>query len=216
MEKLGKHPVTAKVSLRTRERLTEELKAQKEHRAVLAGDERWSVEGLNRDEAARVRAAWRRELTRLRQGGELLDTVDSLAVHGIERELRARGWWERRWPAVPGEALDPGRWPGSREGGYPKAVPLRLPQPLARKVYAACWHTSARAITALREWRDHNPGLSLPRWLLTEDGAVQELTGPLREYAELARQVTTVGEVWRGGLEHGIAAGTELRMRFAN
>ncbi|ORT54223.1 hypothetical protein [Streptomyces sp. CB03238] len=216
MDKLGKQPVTAKVSLLTRERLTEEIAAQKERRVVLAGDERWSVAGLSRREAAQVRAAWRRELARLRQAGELLDTIDVLAIHGIELELRARGWWDRRWPAVPDEAMDPGRWPGSRDGGYPKGVPLRLPQPLARKVYAACWHTSAKSIAALRDWRDQNPGIVPPRWLVTEDWTTRELAGPLREYVELAWQVTTVGDVWRGGLWRGIEAGAALRSQVAN
>ncbi|MFF4741318.1 hypothetical protein ACFY2W_36355 [Streptomyces sp. NPDC001262] len=212
MDKLGKKAVTAKVSLATRERLTEEIKAQKKYRTELAGDERWSVSGLSRQEAAAVRAAWRRELARLRQAGELLDTIDVLAIHGIELELRARGWWDRRWPAVPEEAMDPGRWPGSRDGGYPKSVPLRLPQPLARRVYAACWHTSVKSIEALRAWRDRNPGVVPPRYL----PSLEDLEGPLEEYARLAGQVTTVGDVWRGGLERGIQAGATLREQFAN
>ncbi|GAA1930781.1 hypothetical protein [Streptantibioticus ferralitis] len=212
MDKLGKKAVTAKVSLRTRERLSEEIKAQRELRTELAGDERWSVSGLSRQEAAKARAARRRELTRLRQAGELLDTIDVLATHGIELELRTRGWWNRRWPAVPEEAMDPGRWPGSRDGGYPKAVPLRLPQPLARKVYAACWHTSVKNIEALRAWRDRHPGIVPPRWLTDPD----DVKGPLEEYARLASGVTTVGDVWRGGLKRGIEAGATLRAQFAN
>ncbi|MEU8623117.1 hypothetical protein [Streptomyces sp. NPDC048623] len=216
MDKLGKHPVTAKVSDGTRERLTAEVKAQKEYRLVLAEDERWDVSGLRRVEAAQVRAAWRQELARLRQAGELLDTIDVLAMHGIELELRARGWWDRRWPAVPEEAMDPGRWPGSRDGGYPKMVPLRVPQPLARRVYAACWHTSAQPIAALRDWRDRHPGIVPPRWLVSEYGGRGKLSGPLREYLDLAFQVTTVGDVWRGGLERGIKAGATLRQQVAN
>ncbi|MGW2865934.1 hypothetical protein [Streptomyces sp. NPDC001205] len=207
MDKLGKAPVTAKVSLGTRERLTAELEAQRAHRATLASDQRWSVKGLTRQEAAQVRAAWRRELDRLRKAGELLDTIDVLAIHGIELELRARGWWDRRWPAVPEEAMDPGRWPGSRDGGYPKAVPLRLPQPLARKAYAACWHTSVKSIELLRDWRDRYPGMVPARHFADP----KKLSGPLEEYALLAQQVTTVGDVWRGGLERGIEAGTALR-----
>ncbi|WP_052230634.1 hypothetical protein [Streptomyces sp. CT34] len=212
MDKLGKKSVTAKVSPVTRERLTEEIKAQKEYRGELASDDRWSVAGLTRQEAARVRAAWRRELGRLRQAGELLDTIDVLAIHGIELELRARGWWDRRWPAVPEEAMDPGRWPGSRDGGSPKGVPLRLPQPLARRVYAACWHSSVKSIEALRSWRDRHPGMVPARYFAD----LEDLEGPLKEYARLANDVTTVGDVWRGGLERGIEAGAALRSKFAN
>ncbi|MEJ8654934.1 hypothetical protein WKI65_44560 [Streptomyces sp. MS1.AVA.3] len=211
MEKQGKHQVTAKVRLHTRERLNEELEAQKKRRKELEGDDRWIVVGLTRKEAAKVRAARRREMERLRKAGELLDTVDVLAIHGIELEMRARGWWDRRWPAVPEEAMDPGRWPGSRDGGYPKSVPLRLPQPLARKVYAACWFTSVKSIEALRDWRDRNPGVVPPRpFMEPKDEEV------LKEYVRLAGEVTTVGDVWRGGLERGIKAGIEVRSKFAN
>jgi hypothetical protein len=212
MEKLGKHQVNAKVRLETRERLTEELKAQKKYRAELESDDRWSVAGLSREDASKVRAARRREMERLRKAGELLDTVDVLAIHGIELELRARGWWDRRWPAVPEEAMDPGRWPGSRDGGYPKSVPLRLPQPLARKVYAACWHTSVKSIEALWAWRDRHPGVVPARYFAD----LEDLEGPLKEYARLANGVTTVGDVWRGGLSRGLDAAAALSKEFAN
>ncbi|MFH9016127.1 hypothetical protein ACH4C6_32700 [Streptomyces sp. NPDC017943] len=212
MERLGKYQVTAKVRLEVRERLTEELKAQKKYRAELESDDRWSVAGLSRQDAKKVRAARRGEMERLRKAGELLDTVDVLAMHGIESELRARGWWDRRWPPVPGEAMDPGRWPGSRDGGYPKSVPLRLPQPLARTVYAACWHTSAKSIEALLAWRDRHPGMVPARFY----GDLDDLQDPLREYARLASEVTTVGDVWRGGLDRGIDAAAALRTKFAN
>ncbi|MEU2835118.1 hypothetical protein ABZ667_41985 [Streptomyces lavendulae] len=212
MEKLGKHQGNAKVSFELRARLDAVLKEQKEYRRELAGDERWSVRGLSRQEAAEVRAAWRRELERLRKAAKLLDTIDVLAIHGIELELRDRGWWDRRWPAVPDEAMDPGRWPGSRDGGFPKQVPLRLPQPLARKVYAACWHTSHKSIVALREWRDLHPGI-VPGRRRRESGD-REIT--LEEYERLAAQVTTVGDVYRGGLLRGIRAAEALRSRTAN
>ncbi|MER5809930.1 hypothetical protein ABT143_17375 [Streptomyces sp. NPDC002033] len=207
MEKLGKHQGNAKVSLELRAALDSELAEQRVYRLKLQGDERWNVQGLRRQEAAEVRAAWRREHERLRKAGELLDTVDVLAAHGIELELRDRGWWDRRWPAVPDEAMDPGRWPGSRDGGYPKQVPLRLPQPLARKTYAACWHSSCKAIVELRKWRDQHPGI-VPSRVRSRPGAQQTA---LEEYERLAAQVTTVGDVYRGGLLRGIGAAEALR-----
>ncbi|MGW4803102.1 hypothetical protein [Kitasatospora sp. NPDC004272] len=203
MDKRGTAAVTAKVPFGTRVLLKAELEWQREHRKELAADERWSVKGLSRRDAAAMRAAWRTELARLREEGELLDSVDRLAVLGIREELRARGW-ERRWPTVPEEALDPGRWPGSRGGAYPEAVPLRLSAPLARQVRGACWHTSAKAIGALRDWRDANPGI------------VPGRSGELEEYERLAAQVTTVGDVWRGGLRRGLEAAKDMRERFAN
>lgn len=211
MDRTGKALVTAKVRFEARERLTAELEWQRARRRELSGGEPWRTAGLPRREAAGVRAGWRRELGRLREAGELLDTVDVLAVWGIRAELEARGWWERRWPAVPDEAMDPGRWPGSRDGGFEKAVPLRLPQPLARRVYAACWHTSSASIEALRDWRDRNPdAVPRRRW-----SSLEELEDPLREYVRLAGGVTTVGEVWRGGLDRGIEAAAVLRTRSA-
>ncbi|MFJ3206292.1 hypothetical protein [Streptomyces sp. NPDC086989] len=210
MEKLGKHQGNAKVSLELRLSLDSELAEQRAYRLKLQGDEQWSVRGLRRQEAAGVRAAWRREQERLRRAGELLDTVDVLAAHGIELELRDRDWWDRRWPAVPDEAMDPGRWPGSRDGGYPKQVPLRLPQPLARKTYAACWHSSYKAILELRKWREQNPGI-VPRRVRRRTGG--RGVAELEEYERLAAQVTTVGDVYRAGLLRGIGAAEALRSR---
>lgn len=212
MEKLGKHQGNAKVSFELRASLDRVLKEQKAYRRELAGDERWSVRGLSRQDAAGVRAAWRREQERLRKAGELLDTIDVLAIHGIELELRERGWWDRRWPAVPEEAMDPGRWPGSRDKGLPKQVPLRLPQPLARKVYAACWHSSYKSIVALRHWRDLNPGI-VPGRRRREPGDPEI---ELEEYERLAAQVTTVGDVYRAGLLKGIRAAEVIHSRVAN
>ncbi|MGW6941343.1 hypothetical protein ACWGF3_20420 [Streptomyces xanthophaeus] len=212
MEKLGKHQGNVKVSLELRAALDAELAEQRTYRRKLVSDDRWSVRGLCRQEAAEVRVAWRREQERLRQAGELLDTVDVLAARGIELELRGRGWWDRRWPAVPDEAMDPGRWPGSRDGGYPKQVPLRLPQPLARKAYAACWHSSCRAIFALRKWRDQHPGI-VPSRARRRPGEEERA---LEEYERLAAQVTTVGDVYRGGLLRGIGAAEVLRSRPTN
>ncbi|MER6522627.1 hypothetical protein ABT246_38075 [Streptomyces sp. NPDC001553] len=212
MEKLGKHQANVKVTFELREHLDQVLAVQKALRQGLAAHDRWSTRGLKRQQAAQLRAAWRREQDRLRSAGELLDTVDVLAMHGIELELRERGWWDRRWPAVPDEAMDPGRWPGSRDAGYPKQVPLRLPQPLARKVYAACWHTSYKSITALREWRDQHPGIVPGR----HRRGPGEPDIALEEYERLAARVTTVGDVYRGGLLRGIRAAEALRLRAAN
>ncbi|NXY94442.1 hypothetical protein HYE82_08555 [Streptomyces sp. BR123] len=200
------------MSFELRERLDAVLKEQKAYRSELADDERWSVRGLSRQEASEVRAAWRREQERLRKAGKLLDTIDVLAIHGIELELRDRGWWNRRWPAVPDEAMYPGRWLGSRDGGFPKQVGLRLPQLLARKVYAACWHTSYKSIVALREWREQHPDI-VPGRRRREPGD-REIA--LEEYERLAAQVTTVGDVYRGGLVRGIRAAEALRPRVAN
>ncbi|MEV6421619.1 hypothetical protein [Streptomyces sp. NPDC051662] len=161
---------------------------------------------LPRNEAAALRASWRAEVSRQRTAGELLDVADALAVFGIEEELRARGW-DRRWRRPPGEARQPGRWPGSRHGGYPESITLRLPSRVAERVLSACWWTSASSIARLRTWRDENPGIAIP--LRSLDGQRQS-EGPLAEYERLSGRVTTVGDVYRAALERGITAAVQL------
>ncbi|MFE2639496.1 hypothetical protein ACFXKF_32840 [Streptomyces scopuliridis] len=161
---------------------------------------------LPRNEAAVLRASWRAEVSRQRAAGELLDVADALAVFGIVEELRERGW-DRRWRRPPGEARQPGRWPGSRHGGYPESITLRLPSKVAERVLSACWWTSASSIARLRTWRDENPGIVIPQRSL--DGR-RQLEGPLAEYEQLSARVTTVGDVYRAALERGITAAVQL------
>ena len=56
-----------------------------------------------------------------------------------------------------------------------------------------------RWVQNVRDWRDANPD-ALPKraWRSTAERAV------LREYEELADQVTTAGEIWRGAITRGI------------
>ncbi|HET7782545.1 MAG TPA: hypothetical protein VFL08_09570 [Arthrobacter sp.] len=67
---------------------------------------------------------------------------------------------------------------------------MRLPAELVARVHAACWHTSADAIDQLRSWRDRHP----------EVVTAASAPAAWREYTELARQVTTPGDVWRAAL----------------
>ncbi|MEV6680728.1 hypothetical protein AB0N09_28260 [Streptomyces erythrochromogenes] len=156
-----------------------------------------------------MRAAWRGEVQRLRASGELLDVRDALVTYGVREELRVRGW-DRQWDPAPEEAWDQGRWPGSRDsgpGGYPERLSARLDANLVAQAVAACWWTSLPAITALRAWRDANPGLTPRRYVLDEKGLAR-LVGPLAEYEMLARQVTTTGAIWRAGVTRGLAQAT--------
>jgi hypothetical protein len=84
-----------------------------------------------------------------------------------------------------------GRWPGSRDGGWPEKIVARLPADLVAQVHAACWHTSKHAIEALRRWRDTHPAVVLAR----ED---------LTVYEDLAAQVTTTGRVWRAAVDRAL------------
>lgn len=212
MAATGVSPVTAWVREGTRQRLTHALEEQKTRKLVLSAADRWQTFDLSRNEAARVRAAWQAEVVRMRQAGELLDVIDALAVYGIMQELEDRGWAQRRFRRAPAEARLPGRWPGSRDGGYKESVQLRLPSKVAAKVLDACWGTSAPYITRLRDWRDRNPGVVVPRGPL---GDSEELTGPLAEYERLAAHVTTVGDIYRAGLRRGIQTAEELASRYA-
>ncbi|NEY32014.1 hypothetical protein GTU99_07340 [Streptomyces sp. PRKS01-65] len=171
----------------------------------LADDERRDLAGLGPREAAAVRAARRRELSRAREREQLLDSVDRLATFGVRHELRARGW-DCCWPDYPEEARSPGRWPGSPDGGFPEQLSLRIPADLEHQVRAACWYTSADAIAALLEWRARYPRV-VPRRHRAPAG--QE--SALEAYRRLAARVTTTGEIWRAGIQRGIDACHTLR-----
>ncbi|MFJ3182582.1 hypothetical protein ACIPJN_29905 [Streptomyces sp. NPDC086796] len=212
MAATGVSPVTAWVCEGTRQRLTHALEDQKTRKLMLSAADRWQTYDLSRNEAAQVRAAWQAEVARMRQHGELLDVIDALVVFGISEELEDRGWAQRRFRRAPAEARLPGRWPGSRDGGYKETVQMRLPSTLAAKVLDACWGTSAPYITRLRDWRDRNPGIVVPRGPLDDS---DELTGPLAEYERLASHVTTVGDVYRAGIDRGIGAAESLSSHYA-
>lgn len=155
-----------------------------------------------------MRDRWRLEVERLRGSAQLLDTIDTLAACGINQELAERGWGRetKQWPEVPSEARSlGGRWPGSRTGGFPESIPLRLPSELAEQVLAACWHTSVESIRKIRKWRDRYPGLVPPAAAPTE-GELEGLPDPLAEYEQFAAGVTTVGVVYRAGIRRGVAA----------
>ncbi|WP_372412820.1 hypothetical protein [Streptomyces luteireticuli] len=184
-------------------RLKELLEAGKARSAVLSSAPEWWRYGLPRGAAAGVRARRRTEPRRLRAEGLLLDTRDALIEYGVREELRARGW-DHPWPAAPEEAWDQGRWPGSRDGGFPEQISARLDTALVERVVAACWATSCEAIEALRRWRDEHPGITPPRYRRDDTGH-EELVGPLAEYERLSACVTTTGQIWRASLQHGLA-----------
>ena len=147
---------------------------------------------LTRAEAAagRVeRAAW---LEDQRRTGVFLDTKSAALSFGVPAELADRGW-DHPWPPAPPEAQYSGRWPGSRDGGWPDRVTANLADALVERVVAACWHTSEPAIVALRAWRDEHPDV-----LIRADAGD---AAALAEYERLAEEVTTPGTIWRAGLE---------------
>ncbi|MCX5174322.1 hypothetical protein ACFWBF_35565 [Streptomyces sp. NPDC060028] len=145
-----------------------------------------------------MRALRRLDVAMARDREELVDSLDRLAALGVRRELQAQGW-DRPWPGCPEEARGPGRWPGSRDGGFPERLSLRLPVDLASKVRDACWYTSADAIAALLDWRDRYPRVR-PRRHWAPPGQEEAL----EIYRRLAARVTTPGEVWRAGIQRGI------------
>lgn len=166
----------------------------------MAANPRWSTERLSRRRSTEVRAAWRQRLAVMRHEGELLDTLDALAAFGVRSELRERGW-DRRWPACPPAARTAGRWPGSREGGYPEQLSFRLPAFLEHQVRAACWYTSAVAITELQDWQDRYRPI-LPKRRRPPTG----LEHIFDIYDRLAARITTTGAIWRAGIQRGIEA----------
>ncbi|MBG0831499.1 hypothetical protein HS041_27560 [Planomonospora sp. ID67723] len=65
---------------------------------------------------------------------------------------------------------------------------MRIPVELATRVQAACWHTSAEPIAALRAWRAAHPGPLIDPELPAH-------------YERLAAPITPPGVVWRAGLD---------------
>ncbi|MEW1837685.1 hypothetical protein AB0392_07005 [Nonomuraea angiospora] len=147
---------------------------------------RYLAAGAATIEKVEIRAACCAHIAGLRERGELLDTLDVLTTYAVRVEMARRGW-DREWPPVPAIVPRTGRWPGSRDGNWDAKINARIPADLAEQVQAACWHTSAEAIGKLRAWRDVHPEIVL-------EG------GPLEQYEELAGQVTSPVDVWRGAL----------------
>ncbi|MCM2424254.1 hypothetical protein [Streptomyces sp. RKAG293] len=212
MTEAGTTTVTARVAYGTKQLLADMrplFKAERQRARALSTTSPWDWDGLPGREAATKRAQWAMYRAHLREAGELADTLDVLVAFGARAELAARGW-DQDWPVLPAQAKNPGRWPGTRDGGWPERVTVRLPAPLVNQVLAACWHTSEDAIGKLRDWRDKHPDM-LPTKAFryaAEDAA-------LAEYEELAAQVTTAGEIWRAAVQRGIAAAPVIRERQA-
>ncbi|MFJ6753247.1 hypothetical protein ACIQNI_34505 [Streptomyces sp. NPDC091266] len=188
--------------------MTAAVDMEKRRRLIVSSHSSWQTRGLSREDAAAVRDRWRLEVERLRGSAQLLDTIDALAACGIGQELAERGWDKaaKEWPEVPSEARSlGGRWPGSRTGGFPESIPLRLPSELAEQVLAACWHTSVESIRKIRKWRDMYPDL-VPSAAAPSADELEGLPDPLAEYEQLAAKVTTVGVIYRAGIRRGIAA----------
>ncbi|MGW3668106.1 hypothetical protein [Streptomyces sp. NPDC005141] len=204
MKEEGTVPVTARLAYGTRVNLRELLNQEQARRTVVAADSAWSTERLNRRLAASVRTSWRQRLAVMRREGELLDTLDALVAYGVRQELAERGW-DRQWPDYPPRARATGRWPGSKEGGYPEKLTFRLPACLEGQVRAACWHTSAAAIWELQDWQDrHRTALPKRRWGPTDWEHALEI------YDRLAARVTTTGAIWRAGVRRGMEAAASL------
>lgn len=213
MTEAGTITVTARVAFSTKEVLQgfkPLFKAERARARTLARSPEWSAAGLPGREAAAKRAQWAMYKAYLRERGELVDTLDVLVACGVRAELAERGW-DCEWPPLPQQALIPGRWPGSRDGGWPEKVTVRLPSALVTTTLSACWHTSAEAIANLRDWRDKYPDALPTRQFRSE--AEDEA---LAEYNRLAAEVTTSGEIWRAAVTRGIESEATIRERVAS
>ncbi|MET8680945.1 hypothetical protein ABZW18_26040 [Streptomyces sp. NPDC004647] len=172
--------------------------AERRRAQQMAARPRWSTHGLTGRQAVERRAEWVEFRGELRATGMLLDTRDGAASAGVRAELERRGW-NRQWPPLPAEALLPGRWPGHRDASAPEKFSVRLPAELIDTARRACWHTSADAIGRLRDWRD-----TWPATLPGKPGRTEAEETALTTYRELSAQVTTTGEVWRGGILYAL------------
>ena len=184
------------------------FRAERRRAQAMRGEERWDVRGLTGRESAARRTQLRMHQALLRERGQLVDSLETLVRYGVRAELTERGW-DHDWPPLPQQAQLAGRRPGSRDGGWPETVSVRLPADMVTTVWAACWHTSADAMAALRDWRDRWPDkLPGPSLRTPEEEAAYA------EYQLLAAQVTTAGEIWRAGITRGITTRHTLRERL--
>jgi hypothetical protein len=189
----GTVPVHIHVGVGVPERLREAVDGDKPAAAWLRKERAEEAKPLDLDGAGR--AAWQAETAELvvetRRNGIVLDTLASAIEWGARQELAARGW-DHDWPAPAREAFARGRWPGSTDEAVPKRIHVRVDADLEAQVRAACWATSAEAITALRTWRDDHP-----------DKVYQ--IRELAKYNALAEQVTTTGDIWRAAVNRAVA-----------
>lgn len=169
-----------------------------------AGREQWAL--LLEDhtpprklETGAERSAWRAATVewraQLRREGRVLDTIAAVLEFGALAELRRRGWADQECPKLPTEKLLPGRWPGTRDGGYGEHFATHVDSAVAEQVRRACYWNSRESMDALQRWRDRNPGK-------VYGGAA------LERYDELAAKVTPVGEMWRAGIRLALAHAT--------
>jgi hypothetical protein len=188
-------PMTIRVEPAVRADLTDVVEEQKDCRLAWEALGRWDTKGLSAKSRAARRGQWRTFLAGLRRSGLILDTIDRVAEVGVAAALAHRGW-DHQWPRVPEAGRFKGRWPGAvdQNGEYRASVPFVLSEGLARRVHAACWHTSAPAIKALWEW--NTEAAIVRRREENIDSGV--------EYQRLVAEVTTVGDIGRAGLELGI------------
>jgi len=186
----GTTPITIWTTPHTQQTLGERLVAEQAKLRQVLAEDRWAITWSTRSaERLQLKAELRAHLAGLRERGELLDTLTALAAYAVRCELVARGW-NHGWPPVPATAPRSGRWPGSIDEGWTVQLRTRIPVELAQRVHAACWHTSADAIQALRAWRDEHPGI------ITKGNAPDLWEG----YVALAEKVTVPGKVWRAAL----------------
>lgn len=197
MTEQGTTPVTAQVVFGTKKQLADMrplFMAEQARARALSASPQWAGDGPPGPEAAAKRAMYP---AHLREAGELADTLDVLVASGVRAELAPRGW-ERAWPPLPAQAQNPGRWPGTRDGGWPE----RLPAALVNQVLSVRWHTSEDAIGKLRDWRDEHPDI-----LPTRPFRYPQEDAALAECELLAAQVTPDGHIWWAAVQRrGIAA----------
>lgn len=183
--------VIVRAAFDTKERMDLATAAGKSRLAEVSQEPYWA-QRFDRDvpgaERAQLRARWAEHVAALRRSGEVLDTQAAVIEWGGRRALAERGWNTVEWPPAPPEARLPGRWPGGGDTGSPQMFTVRLDTQLVARVYAACWWSSAEAISGIRAWRDDHPNRIYDP---------QEIDN----YDRLAVQVTTVGALWRQGLD---------------
>jgi hypothetical protein len=169
-----------------RKRLDVFVEAGREARRQFAAGRR-PEKGLTLLELAQWRAKTAKLLAAERRAGRILDTKGAVLEYGARLELAERGWDQAEFPDVPDWVRLSGRWPGSRDGGYPDQLVTRVDPELAERVLRACWAHSGEAVLGVLAWREQNPDVVYD-------------VAELERYDAFSAQIITPGDLWRAGL----------------
>jgi hypothetical protein len=189
------------------EAVEEQLAAAKEwkraRRAEIAA--RVKVEHLDKEQRDQLVDAMYEEFERLRETGQVRDSLSRFVEPHLHDVMAERGWFGRRWKPV-GETSRGRPW-GTHDAGYAAQAELKISADIGETLLRACYNTSKQATAELRAWYgrhgDHWRGV-----LHSDDSYTYVGAGPshadLQERERLIAQVVTTGRVLREAVDRAL------------